>query len=140
MTGVEGVPPPPPRGFPVISLWIFSLEERMSLQACTHRHKLKPPHPHTAEHGQSQRADSAAQLLGREGVRGGGVLLRMCQHYRAHTPPPPLTCTHNTSMFAPQPATGRAGRQELRGRGGLGAGCVAAGFLRDPARHIAGQR
>ena len=59
VAGVEGVPPPP-RGFPVISLWIFSLEERMSLQACMHRHRLKPLHPQTAEHGQSWRADSAA--------------------------------------------------------------------------------
>ncbi len=31
MTGVEGVPLEPDMGLPVISLWIFSLEERMSL-------------------------------------------------------------------------------------------------------------
>jgi hypothetical protein len=31
VTGVEGVPLEPDMGLPVISLWIFSLEERMSL-------------------------------------------------------------------------------------------------------------
>ncbi len=31
MTGVEGVPLEPDMGLPVISLWIFSFEERMSL-------------------------------------------------------------------------------------------------------------
>jgi hypothetical protein len=145
VTGVEGVPPPPPRGFPVISLWIFSFDERMSLHACMHRHRLKPP-THIQRSMGSRRGQTV--LHSYSGVRalGGGGAGGCCGcantaerndtlHHPSHAHTT-LPCLHYSVCFG---EGGQAGG-ERAGWVGWGAGCVAAGSLRDPARHIAGQR